>query len=76
VKVTVLFVGCKVEEYQHQHPPRTNGRSTLTSTSVASASMTDTLRDLCRVMYRVGWIIERGFKVPTATLGKSGVNRK
>jgi len=47
-----------------------------TSTSVASASMTDTLRVLWRVMYRIDWMMERVLRVPTATLGRSGVKRK
>lgn len=47
-----------------------------TSTSVASASMTDTLRVLWRVIYRTDWIMDRVLRVPTATLGRSGVNRK
>lgn len=50
-----------------------NGR---TSTCWASASITSTVRVLCRVTYRVGWMMDRGLNVPTATLGSSGVNRK
>lgn len=48
----------------------------LTSTSCASASITVTARVLWRVMYRIGWMMERGLRVPTATLGNNGVNKK
>jgi hypothetical protein len=43
---------------------------------VASASITETVRALWRVIYLVGWMIDLGLIVPTATLGSSGVNRK
>lgn len=71
--VMVLPIGCKARVIN------LNTNATvirLTSTLVASASMTETCRVLCRVIYRVGWIIERGLSVPTATLGRRGVNRK
>lgn len=43
------------------------------STSWASASTTLTLRVLCRVMNRVGWMMDRPSSVPTVTEGRRGV---
>ena len=74
MNVTVLFKG--YAELNERSNETGDKKMIFTSTSCASASITVTARVLWRVMYRIGWMMERGLRVPTATLGNNGVKRK